>query len=283
MTRLLLVATFFEDAFRVITDLHGQARFLNHFYSMPMGIAILFLLCVVMLSVSASLGIVLAGRAGYSGKSSRQDRAMLTIQERASYVLIVHILVQQALYGRDAPATGGNISFLVRNACVAGSFLMVAATARLKKGLAAFPQGLLGAISHKSRSSAPSSSSAQKALEYMQLASRIMLVLLPLDFVSSLGFVGTLMTVPVMLAVLVGYRTKASGVLLMIFYAAYNLLTSAFWTVRDSSPYGLYSRDVKQYEFVQTMSIMGGVLMLVLEGPGAISIDQQQNHPNQSD
>ena len=273
LTRALLVATFFEDGARVLTDLPGQARFLKHFYALPMPLGILFLLGIVTLAVAASLCLVLTGNGRAGGKTSRQDRWALTMQERASYVLIVHIFVQQALYGRDAPATGGNVSFLVRNLCLAGSFLMVAATARMKKGLAALPQGLLGGIS---RSGGGGAASTQKVLEYMQLAARIMLVLLPLDFLSSLGFVGTLLAVPVMLAVLAGYRTKVSGSLLILFYAVHNLLMSAFWKVQDHSPLGKYARDVQQYEFVQTISIMAGVLMLVFEGPGAISVDQQQ-------
>ncbi|BAM82545.1 similar to surfeit locus protein 4 [Cyanidioschyzon merolae strain 10D] len=279
ITRVLLVATFLEDALRVLSDLGGQARFLRHFYGVPVWAGTLFLLGMVCLSVSASLAIIAAGRARTTGKAFQRDRALLSLQERASYVLIVHILVQQALYGRDAPATGGNVSFLVRNICLAGSFLMVAANARIKKGLSALPGGLLGGFSRPASSGTASGSallSSQKVFEYMQLTARIMLVLLPIDFLSSLGFLGTLLAVPVMVAVLAGYRTRISGSILIAFYAAHNLLMSAFWKVNDRSPFGQYARDVKQYEFVQTISIMAGVLMLVFEGPGALSFDQQQ-------
>lgn len=279
LTRVLLVATFLEDALRVISDLAGQARFLRHFYGVPVWAGTLFLFGIVGLSVSASLAIIASGQARSSGKAIQRDRALLSLQERASYILIGHILVQQALYGRDAPATGGNVSFLVRNMCLAGSFLMVAANARIKKGLSALPGGLLGGINRANSggvSGGQASLSSQKVFEYMQLAARIMLVLLPIDFLSSLGFLGTLLAVPVMIAVLVGYRTRVSGSILIAFYAVHNLLMSAFWRVRDHSPYGQYARDVKQYEFVQTISIMAGVLMLVFEGPGALSIDHQQ-------
>lgn len=279
LTRVLLVATFLEDALRVLSDLGGQARFLRHFYGIPVWSGTLFLFGIVTLSVSASIAIVASGQARSSGKAFQRDRTLLSLQERASYVLIGHILVQQALYGRDAPATGGNVSFLVRNMCLAGSFLMVAANARIKKGLSALPGGLLGGIARTSSGGVAgghSTLSSQKVFEYMQLAARIMLVLLPIDFLSSLGFLGTLLAVPVMIAVLIGYRTRVSGSILIAFYAVHNLLMSAFWRVQDRSPYGQYARDVKQYEFVQTISIMAGVLMLVFEGPGALSIDHQQ-------
>lgn len=267
-TRILLVATFFEDGVRVITDLPGQARFLRVFYHIPMWLGVILLLAMVSFSIGASLVVVAASPRAH------------TVRERASYALIVHIFIQQALYGRDAPATGGNLSFLMRNFCLAGSFLMVACHARLRKGASALP-GILGGLGGSSSGSGGHGGghggpSHQRALEYMQLASRIMLVLLPLEFVSSLGFIGTVLAVPVMLAVLAGYRTQWSGGALLAFYALHNLLTSAFWNVKDRSPVGQYSRDVKQYEFVQTVSIMGGVLMLVVEGPGALSVDAAQ-------
>lgn len=118
-------------------------------------------------------------------------------------------------------------------------------------------------------------------MSYIQLASRILMVLLSLEFLTSLGAVGTVIAIPVILAVLVGYQMPWSGVALLLVYFLHNILNSAFWSIDASgSFYRQYRREVLKYEFVQTISIMGGLLLLVSSGPGLLSVDERMRRKN---
>ncbi|CAN8063744.1 unnamed protein product [Agarophyton chilense] len=248
--RILLMSTFIEDGIRVLFEMRHQVDFLHHEYYLPAFIATLMLLSNIAISF-ISIAVILAGK--------RVARGMY--ENLASYALIACVVYQQVLYGRHSPIGSGNIGFLIRNLCLSGSLLLITCQSRLAQGRSALPLGLLDGQADK-----------QTTVAYLQLASRIMLVLLGLEFVTTLGVFGTLLAIPVIFAVLVGFKLEISGLVLFFFYLVHNILNSAFWSVK-----GTYVSQIMQYEFFQTLSIMGGLLLLIITGPGAISVDEMRS------
>lgn len=111
--------------------------------------------------------------------------------------------------------------------------MLVSCQTRIASGRSALPLGLLdGANTDK-----------KTTVAYLQLASRIMLVLLGIEFLTTLGVFGTLLAVPVIIAVLVGYKLEISGTILLVLYLFHNILNSAFWAVS-----GTYISQIMQYE-----------------------------------
>eukprot|EP00186_Timspurckia_oligopyrenoides_P004784 CAMPEP_0182443310 /NCGR_PEP_ID=MMETSP1172-20130603/2076_1 /TAXON_ID=708627 /ORGANISM="Timspurckia oligopyrenoides, Strain CCMP3278" /LENGTH=284 /DNA_ID=CAMNT_0024638545 /DNA_START=113 /DNA_END=967 /DNA_ORIENTATION=- len=245
--RALIVATFIEDGIRVLFDMKSQILFLKEEYYLPSFISGILLLVTTIASLIASGAIL-----------SRKP----VLEKYGSYFLIGFIFYQQILYGRHSPIGSGNLGFLMRNLCLAGSLLMIVVQGRISDGVSALP-GI------------PDPGDKNSVVIYLQLASRLMIVLLSLEFLTTLGPIGTLIALPIILAVLAGYRVEISGTLLVIMYFLHNILNSAFWQIRSDSARASFDREVKRYEFVQTLSIMGGLMMLITLGPGSLSVDEQ--------
>jgi len=65
-----------------------------------------------------------------------------------------------------------------------------------------------------------------------------------------------------------GFKTEWSALLLCGILFLSNLYMYPFWSIRE----GL--RDFYRYYFFQTLSIIGGLMLLALHGPGGISLDK---------
>lgn len=219
--RLLLVSTFIEDGVRILFEMSHQIEFLRHEYYIPSPIAAIMLLTNIIVSFIA-VALILG----------RKKVARGQYETHAAYALIACVVYQQVMYGRHSPIGSGNIGFLVRNLCLSGSLILITCQTRLAAGRTALPMGLLDGTSDQ-----------QKTVSYLQLASRILLVLLGLEFMATLGVFGTIFAVPVIIAVLVGYRLEISGTILLILYFLHNVLNSAFWSVSGS-----YVSQIMQYE-----------------------------------
>jgi len=115
LTRIFLVATFIEDSIRGILQRKLQILFLQHIYHVPFFLAAAFLFTCIVMALGASSCIVLRWH-----------------EDRAAWMLLGYIALQQALYGKYAPQ--GKWGFFVRNLCICGSLLILVANSRLKKG-----------------------------------------------------------------------------------------------------------------------------------------------------
>lgn len=248
LVRVLLIATFVEDGVRVLFELPHQVDFLRLQYYMPSFVATFLLVGNVLVSF-LGCGLVVA----------QKKIARGAYETHGSYLLLACVLYQQVMYGRHSPIGSGNWGFLVRNLCLAGSLLLISCQVRLAAGQSALPMGLLDG----------QSSNKKQTVAYMQAGSRLLLVLLAMEFVATLGWTGTILTMPVILAVLVGFHLEISGFLLLSLYFVHNVLNSSFWSVN-----GTYMREIMRYEFVQTISIMAGLILMISVGPGAISVDE---------
>lgn len=233
-----------------MTDDEAKRDFLKMQYRLPAFIGAFLLLVNVAVSFAGGV-LVVAQKKIARGK----------FETHGSYCLLACVVYQQIVYGRHSPIGSGNLGFLVRNLCLAGSLILIACQVRLAAGQSALPMGLLD-------NHAPTK---KQTVAYMQLGSRVLLVLLALEFVTTFGVYGTILTVPFILAVLFGYQLEISGSILLTFYFVHNILNSSFWSVRGS-----YMREIMRYEFVQTLSIMGGLILMITVGPGALSVDEMR-------
>ena len=148
---------------------------------------------------------------------------LIIIRKYPEYAVfgLIGVVVTQALgYGLIF-----DLNFFLRNLSVMGGLLMVLSDSWVRKKFA--PAGL----------PLPAEKDRKK---YIQLAGRILLILLFLGFVWS-GNWG-LMRVTVSLfglvacvMVVVGFKAKWSATLLVIILSVFNLLVNNFWTVRITS------------------------------------------------
>lgn len=110
----------------------------------------------------------------------------------------------------------------------------------------------------------------------MQLGGRILLVLMFLTIVRfDLSAVNILVDVVgsvLVIFIAIGYKTKLASLIIVTFLTAMNLYFNAWWSVTDDNSL----RDFLKYDFFQTLSVVGGLLLVVALGPGSYSMDEHK-------
>lgn len=76
-------------------------------------------------------------------------------------------------------------------------------------------------------------------------------------------------TVP-MLFIVVGFKTRPCAVSMAFWLAFVNLSANAWWQLPLNHPYREYSK----FDFFQTLSVIGGLLLVCFQGPGRFSLDE---------
>jgi ER-derived vesicles protein len=87
---------------------------------------------------------------------------------------------------------------------------------------------------------------------------------------SILNVLSTTMLLSLSVLVCVGFRTEWSALFLTVGLGLANVVVYPYWNVSNRLT-GFY-----RYNFYQTISIMGGLTLLALHGPGKLSIDSTQ-------
>jgi ER-derived vesicles protein len=125
---------------------------------------------------------------------------------------------------------------------------------------------------------------------YFQLAGRILLIFLFLGLVFRSGEWNTVRIVISVFELIacgmvaVGFKAKFSATILLALLSVVNVLINNFWsyenvTHRDFLKYYLVPiMSDNRYDFFQTFSIVGGLLLLVNMGPGELSIDEKKKN-----
>jgi uncharacterized membrane protein YphA (DoxX/SURF4 family) len=75
-----------------------------------------------------------------------------------------------------------------------------------------------------------------------------------------------------MVLVIIGYKTKLSALTLVVLLGALNFYHNAWWNISSYEPL----MEVLKYDFFQILSVIGGLLMIVLHGPGSVSMDERR-------
>jgi uncharacterized membrane protein YphA (DoxX/SURF4 family) len=240
IARFLLVVTFLEDSLRIVSQWDDQTYYLENYQRMPWGVSHLFLISNVILMLIGS-GAVLA-------------KKYTTL---AAGALMFVVVLQSIGYGLLF-----DFNFFIRNLSIIGGLVMLLAESLTKK------KDLFAGL--------PTISEADKST-YLQLAGRILLVALFLSFVLAgemtlFRLIMSILGFGVALMVVVGFKAKYSAILLVLILSLVNIVLNNWWSLHHSHPH----RDFMKYDFFQTLSIMGGLMLLVSLGPGNISIDEKK-------
>lgn len=245
--RFLIVVTFYEDALRIGTQWEDQIYFLHKHRHFPWGLSHFFLIANVVVMLVCSTLIIIKK----FPVSSVSGLLGVVISQGVGYGLI------------------SDLNFFLRNLSVIGGLLMVLSDSMSKRNnpkANALFAGLPNTIGTET-----------ERRTYLQLAGRILLVLLfigilitgeftPIRAVVSLfGLVASAM-------VAIGFKAKWSALFLLLILSVLNVAVNNWWSVHAAHPH----RDFLKYDFFQTLSIVGGLLLLVNMGPGGISVDEKK-------
>ncbi|KAG2224389.1 hypothetical protein INT45_002928 [Circinella minor] len=238
--RFLIVATFLEDALRITTQWSDQISYMEDYRHFPKGLSHLFL--------GLNVLVMLVGSGCVIGKR---------YQDYAVYGLLGVVVAQALGYGLIF-----DLSFFLRNLSVIGGLVMVLSdsVAKQRRMFAALPQ-----LSENNRRT------------YLQLAGRILLIFLFIGSAfhgewSLIRIVTSLLGLSACIMVAVGFKAKWSAMFLVLFLSVFNVIINNFWSVSHNH----FKRDFLKYDFFQTLSIVGGFLLLVNMGPGGYSIDEKK-------
>ncbi|KAJ3005102.1 hypothetical protein HKX48_000874 [Thoreauomyces humboldtii] len=241
IARFLLVVTFLEDSLRISTQWSDQLFYLQRHRGFPWLTAEVFLFLNVVVMTTGSIMAIAKKHTEYAVAGL----AVVIVSQSLGYGLLF------------------DSSFFLRNLSVAGGLLMLLADAMASKRKNLFA-GL------------PSLNEADKAT-YLQLGGRILLVFLFLSFIlagelSFLRVAVSLVALAACVMVVVGFKAKWSAWFLVTFLSISNVVLNNFWSLHHAHP----QRDFQKYDFFQTLSIIGGFLLLTNLGPGGMSMDEKK-------
>ncbi|KXN89141.1 hypothetical protein AN958_06189 [Leucoagaricus sp. SymC.cos] len=238
--RFLIVVTFLEDALRIVTQWGDQLWYLQQHRKFPWGISHLFLIINVLVMLSGSSAVILKRYTEYAVAG-----------------LLGVVVIQGFGYGLIF-----DLNFFLRNLSVIGGLFMV------------FSDSM---VSRKSVFAGLPTLSENDRRKYFLLAGRILLIFLFLGFIlqGEWSFVRVLVSIigfAACVMVAVGFKAKWSAAFLVVVLSIFNVFANNWWAVHSAHP----QRDFLKYDFFQTLSIVGGLILLVNMGPGGLSVDEKK-------
>ncbi|XP_028411044.1 surfeit locus protein 4-like [Dendronephthya gigantea] len=236
LARFCLVSTFFEDGIRMWFQ-WGEQR---DYFSQTWNCSVVFGVLFVLFNLFGQLG-------GVAMVLARQK------VEIAVAILGTVVVVQTVAY-----SILWDVKFLMRNMALAGGLLLLLAESQSEK---------------KSLFAGVPSAGGNTPKTYLQLSGRILLVFMYLTLLRfDLSFFRTIEIIVgsiLMVFVTIGFKTKLSALVLLGWLTILNVYFNAFWMVPSDRPL----RDFLKYDFFQTTSVIGGLLLVVALGPGGVSVD----------
>jgi len=240
--RFLLVVTFLEDSLRIIMQFPDQLWYLEKHRGFPYGFSHIFLIANVITMLVCSY---LAVARKYT--------------EQAVAGLFVVVVSQTIGYGLIS-----NANFFLRTLSVIGGLLMLLSESLISSKRKSLFPGL------------PELSESKKTM-YLSLTGRVLLAFLFFSFVfagefSVLRLIFCAIGSVACLMVVVGFKAKWSALFLIMFLSVFNVIINNWWSLHHTHP----MRDFMKYDFFQTLSIVGGLLLLFNIGPGGMSVDEKK-------
>jgi len=233
--RLCLISTFIEDGYRLISQWSSQIDYLSMLWSTNWIIIAIFLFVNIVCQLVGSASIICRYKVNVG-----------------CGILMFDIIFQTIGYGIT------NKVFIMRNLALLGSLLLLLAESneKVKSYLAGLPN-----------------TGVNQPKQYMLLGGRLLVVLI---FVSLIHWDGgffyitqTLANLVLIIMVAVGFKTKLCAVILVTWLTVMNFWYNNFWYYIDRE----HLWDFLKYDFFQTWSVIGGLLLIVAYGPGGVSID----------
>lgn len=241
MSRACLISTFLEDGLRMWFQWGPQRDYMHASWGCGYFLGSLFVL------------INLVGQLGGCVLVLLQKRVSLAVGT-LFFIVILQTIAYSILL---------DFQFLMRNLALVGALLLVLADSHTEA------RSVFAGIP---------SISDDKPKNYMQLAGRSLLAFMYITLlrfeVTFLQVVQDLFGTALMVLVTIGYKTKLSALILVLVLSFLNIYYNCFWQISSNEP----MRDFLKYDFFQTLSVIGGLLMIVLRGPGSVSMDQHKKN-----
>ncbi|KAH8287427.1 hypothetical protein KR054_007106 [Drosophila jambulina] len=238
--RICLVASFLEDGIRMIYQWDEQREYVEGTWLCGRFLATLFVL------------INMVGQLGGCCMVMARSKANIAVGILLSVVLL-QIVTYSILW---------KLKMLFLKLGLIGALLLVLAEAQIKQSRSQFA-GL------------PSMGENRPKI-FMQLTGRILLALMFLGLIrfqlSVWPVIQDIAASLLMIFVVLGYRTKLSALILVALLMVLNLYHNAWWNIPAYRPL----RDFLKYSFFQTLTVIGGLLMIVSLGPGSVSVDAKK-------
>jgi len=250
----LLVLTFIEDGMRIFLRWSEQ----YHYMTGRMGFGSAVGTTILLFSAAVQLG----GSALVIRPSSFRPSRI----KEASYALLGFVALQPFMYGQAT-----DLDFMCRSITLAGGFLLLIWAENEKRQMEE-ERGLL--MGEKSAGA-----------DRLQLSGRLLLTFIfffqaihseagglhsVLTKPNLLNILSSLLLLSLTLMVCVGFKTEWSALVLTIVLGFSNIYMYPFWSVHSRLV------DYYKYYFFQTLSVMGGMMLLTLHGPGGLSLDGQK-------
>uniref|UniRef100_A0A3P8U1Q2 Surfeit locus protein 4 n=1 Tax=Amphiprion percula TaxID=161767 RepID=A0A3P8U1Q2_AMPPE len=240
VARLCLVSTFLEDGVRMWFQWAEQSEYINATWSCGHFLANVF----VFINLLGQLGgcVLILSR---------------NFVQHACCGLFAVIALQTVAY-----SILWDLKFLMRNLALGGGLLLLLAECRSEA------RSVFAGV--------PSLGCQSSPKHLLQLGGRVLLVLmfmtlLHLDL-SLLTVLQNLVGTALMVLVAVGFKTKLAALTLVFWLFCINVTFNAFWNVPAHRPV----HDFLKYDFFQTTSVIGGLLLVVALGPGGVSMDEKK-------
>ncbi|KAL1138753.1 hypothetical protein AAG570_008815 [Ranatra chinensis] len=236
---MCLISTFLEDGIRMWVQWSEQRDYMDTSWGCGTFLATLFVF------------VNLVGQLG--------GCVMVLIQKKVNIAcgILFFIVVLQTF----AYSILWDIQFLLRNLALIGALLLVLAESHVEARSLFAGVPSLGDNNPKS---------------YLQLAGRCLLAFMFITLirfeVSFFQILQDILGSAMMVLVTIGYKTKLSAFVLVLFLTVLNFYHNAWWQIPEYKPL----RDFLKYDFFQTLSVIGGLLMIVLLGPGGVSMDEHK-------
>ena len=239
IARFCLVSTFLEDGIRMWVQWSEQREYMDISWGCGWSLATLF----VLTNLIAQLGAVAMVLARVKVDLACGSLFLVVVLQTIAYSIL------------------WDLQFLFRNLALIGALLLVLAESR---------------VEGKSLFAGVPSLGENRPKMYLQLAGRILLVFMFLTLLrfemSAMHVLQNLVGSLLMVLVTVGHKTKLSALVLVTWLNVLNFYFNAWWNIPAYKP----MRDFLKYDFFQTLSVIGGLLMVVSLGPGGVSMDEQK-------